>query len=152
VKATDQLPIGEVSRRSGLAPSALRYYEQLGLIRSTRTAGDRRRYPRSVLRRLAVVRTAQHVGLTLDQIRDSLSTLDIDAAPTKRDWSRISQQWRPLLDERIRELEAVRDNLDNCIGCGCLSMRQCLLYNSQDELGAHGSGPRRQVPILDADH
>ena len=152
MKATDQLAIGEVSRRSGLAPSALRYYEQLGLIRSTRTAGDRRRYPRSVLRRLAVVRTAQHVGLTLDQIRDSLSTLDIDAAPTKRDWSRISQQWRPLLDERIRELEAVRDNLDNCIGCGCLSMRQCLLYNSQDELGAHGSGPRRQVPILDADH
>ena len=89
MKPTDQLTIGEVSRRSGLAPSALRYYEQLGLIRSTRTAGDRRRYPRSVLRRLAVVRTAQHVGLTLDQIRDRLSTLDIDAAPTKRDWSRI---------------------------------------------------------------
>lgn len=152
MKPTDQLTIGEVSRRSGLAPSALRYYEQLGLIRSTRTAGDRRRYPRSVLRRLAVVRTAQHVGLTLDQIRDRLSTLDIDAAPTKRDWSRISRQWRPLLDERIRELAAVRDNLDNCIGCGCLSMRQCPLYNRQDELGAHGSGPRRLVPILDADH
>lgn len=152
MKATDQLTIGEVSRRSGLAPSALRYYEQLGLIRSTRTAGDRRRYPRSVLRRLAVVRTAQRVGLTLDQIRDSLSTLGIDAAPTRRDWSRISQQWRPLLDQRIRELEAVRDNLDNCIGCGCLSMRQCLLYNSQDVLGAHGSGPRRQVPILDVDN
>lgn len=151
MKPTDNLAIGEVARRSGLAPSALRYYERLGLIRSTRTAVDRRRYPRSVLRRLAVIRTAQNVGLTLDQIKETLSTLEPDAAPTRRDWARIAQQWRPLLDRRIRDLEAVRDNLDNCIGYGCLSMRQCSLYNNSDELATGGSGPRRQVPILDAD-
>jgi MerR family redox-sensitive transcriptional activator SoxR len=149
VKTTDALTIGEVARRSGLAPSALRYYETLGLIRSSRTAGDQRRYSRSVLRRLAVVRSAQNVGLTLDQIIEALSELDPDAAPTKRQWSRISASWRPLLDQRIRALEAVRDNLDSCIGCGCLSMRQCSLFNPQDELGSRGSGPRRKVPVLD---
>ena len=149
MKTTDVLTIGEVARRSGLAPSALRYYETLGLIRSSRTVGDQRRYPRSVLRRLAVVRSAQNVGLSLDQIIEALSGLDPDAAPTKRQWSRISASWRPLLDQRIRELEAVRDNLDSCIGCGCLSMRQCALFNPQDELGSGGSGPRRKVPVLD---
>ena len=149
MKTTDVLTIGEVARRSGLAPSALRYYETLGLIRSTRTVGDQRRYSRSVLRRLAVVRSAQNVGLSLDQIIEALSDLDPDAAPTKRQWSRISASWRPLLDRRIRELEAVRDNLDSCIGCGCLSMRQCTLFNPQDELGAAGSGPRRKVTVLD---
>jgi MerR family redox-sensitive transcriptional activator SoxR len=149
VKTTDLLTIGEVARRSGLAPSALRYYETLGLIRSSRTAGDRRQYPRAVLRRLAVVRSAQNVGLSLDQILTSLAGLDPDAAPTKKQWSRISAEWRPLLARRIRELEAVRDNLDSCIGCGCLSMRQCMLYNPQDELGEQGSGPRRKVPVLD---
>ena len=149
MKSTDVLTIGEVARRSGLAPSALRYYETLGLIRSSRTVGDQRRYSRSVLRRLAVVRSAQNVGLSLDQIVEALSGLDPDAAPTKRQWSRISASWRPLLDQRIRELEAVRDNLDSCIGCGCLSMRQCTLFNPQDELAAGGSGPRRRVPVLD---
>jgi len=149
MKSTDVLTIGEVAHRSGLAPSALRYYENLGLIRSSRTVGDQRRYSRSVLRRLAVVRSAQNVGLSLDQIIEALSGLDPDAAPTKRQWSRISASWRPLLDKRIRELEAVRDNLDSCIGCGCLSMRQCTLFNPQDELGATGSGPRRKVPVLD---
>ena len=151
MKSTDLLTIGEVSRRSGLAPSALRYYETLGLIRSSRTAGDRRRYPRAVLRRLAVVRSAQNVGLSLEQIASTLSAIDPDAAPTKQQWSRISAAWRPFLDRRISELEAVRDNLDSCIGCGCLSMRQCALYNPQDELGDHGSGPRRKVPVLDDD-
>jgi len=149
MKATDVLTIGEVAHRSGLAPSALRYYETLGLIRSTRTVGDQRRYSRSVLRRLAVVRSAQNVGLSLDQIIEALSGLDADAAPTKRQWTRISASWRPLLDQRIRELEAVRDNLDSCIGCGCLSMRQCSLFNPQDGLGSGGSGPRRKVPVLD---
>jgi len=149
VKTTDVLTIGEVAHRSGLAPSALRYYETLGLIRSSRTVGGQRRYARSVLRRLAVVRSAQNVGLSLDQIIDALSGLDPDAAPTKRQWARISASWRPLLDQRIRDLEAVRDNLDSCIGCGCLSMRQCALFNPQDELGAAGSGPRRKVPVLD---
>ncbi len=151
MKATDLLTIGEVARRSGLAPSALRYYETLGLIRSSRTAGDRRRYPRAVLRRLAVVRSAQNVGLSLDEIVSTLSELDPDAAPTKKQWSRISARWRPLLAQRINDLEAIRDNLDSCIGCGCLSMRQCALYNPQDKLGEQASGPRRKVAILDED-
>jgi MerR family redox-sensitive transcriptional activator SoxR len=151
MKTTDLLSIGEVARRSGLAPSAIRYYESLGIIASTRTAGDRRRYRRSVLRRLAVVRSAQNVGLSLEQVMRSFEGLGPEQAPTKRQWSRISATWRPLLQERIRALEAVRDNLDACIGCGCLSMRQCTLYNPQDELGTRGSGPRRKVPVLDAE-
>ncbi|MFC6236474.1 redox-sensitive transcriptional activator SoxR [Longivirga aurantiaca] len=150
MKTSDLLSIGEVAERSGLAPSALRYYETLGLITSTRTAGDRRRYRRSVLRRLAVIRSAQNVGLALDEIAGSLADLPADTAPTKAQWARISARWRPLLDARIRDLEAVRDNLSSCIGCGCLSMRQCALFNPADELGAQGSGPRRKVPLLDA--
>ena len=151
MRTTDLLSIGEVARRSGLAPSALRYYETLGLITSSRTVGDRRRYPRSVPRRLAVIRSAQNVGLTLDQVTEALAELAPDAAPTKRQWSRISSTWRPLLDKRIADLVAVRDNLDSCIGCGCLSMRQCTLFNPQDELAATGTGPRRKVAILDED-
>jgi len=151
MRTTDLLSIGEVAHRSGLAPSALRYYETLGLITSSRTAGDRRRYPRSVLRRLAVIRSAQNVGLTLDQVIEALAELAPDAAPTKRQWSRISATWRPLLDKRIADLVAVRDNLDSCIGCGCLSMRQCTLFNPQDELATTGTGPRRKVAILDED-
>ena len=150
MKATDLLSIGEVADRSGLAPSALRYYETLGLIVSTRTAGDRRRYRRSVLRRLAVIRSAQNVGLSLEEISASLAGMPVDAAPTKAQWARISAGWRPVLDARIRDLEAVRDNLASCIGCGCLSMRQCSLFNPADELGAQGPGPRRKVPVLDA--
>ena len=149
MKADDLLPIGEVARRSGLAPSALRYYEDVGLISSTRTAGDRRRYRRAVLRRIAVIRSAQNVGLSLEEIAAALSTLDPEGAPTKREWHRISAAWRPLLDARIAALEALRANLDTCIGCGCLSMRQCTLYNPQDELGTQGPGPRRKVVVLD---
>lgn len=150
MKADDLLAIGEVARRSGLAPSALRYYEDVGLITSTRTAGDRRRYRRAVLRRLAVIRSAQNVGLSLEEIAAALSTLDPQEAPTKREWRRISAAWRPALDARIAALEALRANLDSCIGCGCLSMRQCTLYNPQDELGDQGPGPRRKVAVLDA--
>lgn len=149
MKADDLLSIGEVAHRSGLAPSALRYYEDVGLITSTRTAGDRRRYRRAVLRRLAVIRSAQNVGLSLEEIAAALSTLDPEGAPTKREWHRISAAWRPLLDARIAALEALRANLDTCIGCGCLSMRQCTLYNPQDELGTQGPGPRRKVVVLD---
>ncbi|MCA0330484.1 MAG: redox-sensitive transcriptional activator SoxR [Actinobacteria bacterium] len=149
MKADDLLPIGEVARRSGLAPSAIRYYEQLGLVTSTRTAGDRRRYQRSILRRLAVIRSAQNVGLSLDEIAVALAQIPIDAAPTKKQWHRISSLWRPALDRRIEALQALRANLDSCIGCGCLSMRQCLLFNPDDELGAQGAGPRRKVAILD---
>ena len=149
MKADDLLAIGEVARRSGLAPSAIRYYEEIGLVTSTRTAGDRRRYRRAVLRRLAVIRSAQNVGLSLDEIADSLATIPVDAAPTKKEWHRISSLWRPALDRRIEALVALRANLDSCIGCGCLSMRQCLLYNPEDELGSHGAGPRRKVTVLD---
>ncbi|HET7901373.1 MAG TPA: redox-sensitive transcriptional activator SoxR [Candidatus Nanopelagicales bacterium] len=149
MKADDLLSIGEVAHRSGLAPSALRYYEDLGLITSTRTAGDRRRYRRAVLRRLAVIRSAQNVGLSLDEIAAALATLHPEEAPTKREWHRISAAWRPALDARIAALQALRANLDTCIGCGCLSMRQCSLYNPQDELGETGPGPRRKVAVLD---
>lgn len=142
----DELTIGEVSHRSGIAPSALRYYESLGLIASTRTSGDRRRYRRAVLRRLAVVRAAQHVGLSLDEVRVAFGGLAVDAAPTRRQWARMSATWRAGLDERIAELEQVRDNLASCVGCGCLSMRQCALYNVQDVLSASGSGARRLLP------
>jgi MerR family redox-sensitive transcriptional activator SoxR len=146
VNKTQQLTIGEVAARSGLAPSALRYYEDLGLITSTRTAGDRRRYQRSVLRRLAVIRAAQQVGLTLDQIRTALAQFPVDAVPTKAEWARMSAGWRPLLDQRIADLQKVRDNLANCIGCGCLSMKQCSLYNPHDTLASTGSGSRRLFP------
>jgi MerR family redox-sensitive transcriptional activator SoxR len=142
----DLLSIGDVSARSGVAPSALRYYESLGLITSTRTAGDRRRYRRAVLRRIAVIRAAQRVGLSLEQVQQSFSGLGPDAAPTKAQWSRMSASWRPLLQQRIAELEQVRDNLDGCVGCGCLSMQQCSLYNTQDWLSTTGSGARRQFP------
>ncbi|WP_313716798.1 redox-sensitive transcriptional activator SoxR [Arsenicicoccus bolidensis] len=120
---------------------------RLGLIASTRTPGDRRLYERSVLRRLAVVRAGQRVGLTLEEIRASFGSLAPDKAPTRQQWARISRLWAPLLDRRIRELEQVRDNLAGCIGCGCLSMRQCSLYNPQDTLGeGGGQGAQRLLP------
>jgi len=143
VHRNDELTIGEVSRRSGIAPSALRYYESLGLIASTRTSGDRRRFRRAVLRRLAVVRAAQHVGLSLDEVRTAFTGLADYAAPTPRQWARMSETWRAGLDARIAELEQVRDNLASC---GCLSMRQCALYNTQDMLAATGPGARRLLP------
>jgi len=140
------LTIGEVSNRSGLAPSALRYYESLGLITSTRTSGGRRRFTRGVLRRVAVIRAAQQVGLSLDQVRTAFAGIPRDVAPSKRDWTRISAAWQPLLDQRITDLQQVRDNLNNCVGCGCLSMTQCRLYNPRDTLASTGSGSRRLFP------
>ena len=140
------LTIGEVAARSGLAVSALRYYEQVGLIASTRTTGDQRRYRRAVLRRLAVIRAAQQVGLTLEQVSVAFADFPIDAAPSKTQWARISAAWRPLLDQRIADLEKVRDNLANCVGCGCLSMTQCSLYNPKDSLAQTGIGSRRLFP------
>jgi MerR family redox-sensitive transcriptional activator SoxR len=151
VDKTQQLTIGEVAARSGLAPSALRYYEDLGLIASTRTSGDRRRYQRSVLRRVAVIRAAQQVGLTLEQIGAAFTQFPVDAAPTKAQWSRMSAAWKPLLDRRIADLQKVRDNLQNCVGCGCLSMTQCGLYNPQDTLAAAGVGPQRLFPAQATD-
>src|ERR1035437_3132592 len=142
----DLLTIGEVSTRSGLAPSALRYYESVGLIASTRTGGDRRRYRRAVLRRVAVIRAPQQVGLSLEQVRTAFAAFPLDVAPSKKDWTRISGAWQPLLDQRIADLQQVRDNLNSCVGCGCLSMTQCRLYNPQDALSNTGSGARRLFP------
>jgi len=146
VDSRDLLTIGEVAHRSGLAPSALRYYESLGLIRSHRTGGNQRRYTRSVLRRLAVVHAAQRVGLSLDEVCRAFAAFDPEHAPTKREWVALSRRWRPALDARIRELEQVRDGLSMCVGCGCLTMRQCAIYNPQDTLGDTGSGARRIFP------
>lgn len=142
----DLLPIGEVAARSGVAPSALRFYESLGLITSTRTAGDRRRYERSVLRRIAVIQAAQRIGLTLEEIGAAFASLPAYAAPTRREWTRMARPWLDVVERRIAELEKVRDDLDGCIGCGCLSLQRCRLYNPDDVLGADGSGSRRLFP------
>jgi MerR family transcriptional regulator, redox-sensitive transcriptional activator SoxR len=139
------LTIGELSARSGVAPSALRFYEQQGLIRSTRTGGNQRRYERSELRRVSFIRIAQQVGVSLDRIKMALAALPDNRTPTKADWERLSRQWRRDLDERITMLERLRDKLTGCIGCGCLSLQSCALYNPGDELAAEGPGPRRLI-------
>lgn len=137
------LTIGELSERSGVPTSALRYYDRLGLIPADRSAGNQRRYPRSSLRRVAFVRVAQRVGVTLDEIAEALATLPPDRTPTKADWQRLSRVWHERLDDRIDMLVRLRDRLSGCIGCGCLSMKSCQLYNPSDELARHGAGPRR---------
>lgn len=136
------LSIGEVARRSGVAASALRFYEEQGLIRSRRTAGNQRQYLRSTLRRIAFVQAAQRVGLQLSEIKAALDSLPDDRNPTRADWSRLSRTWRGRIDQRIAELERLRDNLDSCIGCGCLSLQRCGLYNKFDELAEQGPGAR----------
>ena len=135
-----ELTIGELSERSGLATSAIRYYEDVGLVRSRRTTGNQRRYQRAMLRRLAFIRTAQRVGLSLDEIETALSTLPSNRTPTKADWTRLSRGWRPRLDSQIAQLERLRDTLDSCIGCGCLSLRRCALNNPEDEVAHRGPG------------
>src|SRR3954452_17777768 len=137
---TEQLPIGEVAHRAGMATSALRYYERLGLIEAARTSGGQRRYPRSVLRRLAFIRAARNVGLSLDEIRDALATLPDARTPTVADWTRLSRTWRQRLDQQIEGLMARRDGLSSCIGCGCLSLRTCVLNNPRDVAGDFGTG------------
>jgi MerR family transcriptional regulator, redox-sensitive transcriptional activator SoxR len=136
------LTIGDFAARSGVAPSALRYYEREGLIRSTRTSGNQRRYLRSELRRVGFIRIAQQVGVSLDEIRDALAALPENRTPTKADWSRLSARWRRRLEERIALMERLRDQLTGCIGCGCLSLQRCQLINPEDKLAATGSGPR----------
>lgn len=135
-----QLTIGQLSARSGVATSALRYYEELGLIASERTAGNQRRYAQAMLRRVAFVRSAQRVGLSLDEVAEALATLPEGRAPTKADWSRLSRSWRPRLEAQIERLERLRDRLDSCIGCGCLSLKTCALNNPGDEVAARGPG------------
>jgi len=138
--STPLLTIGELAARSGVATSALRFYEDQGLISSERSAGNQRRYPRPTLRRVAFVRTAQRVGLSLEEIRAALATLPENRTPTKADWSRLSRAWRPRIDEQIQRLERLRDRLDGCIGCGCLSLRKCALNNPGDEVAPRGPG------------
>jgi MerR family redox-sensitive transcriptional activator SoxR len=129
-----------MSERSGVAPSALRFYESQGLIRSTRNAGNQRRYERNMLRRIAFIRSAQRVGLSLDEIRRALDTLPSHRTPNKADWERLSREWQRRLDEQIAELERLRDKLTSCIGCGCLSLKRCTLSNPDDVLAAEGPG------------
>jgi MerR family redox-sensitive transcriptional activator SoxR len=138
----DRITIGELAARSGMATSALRFYEEQGLISAERTAGNQRVYPRPTLRRVAFIRAAQAVGLTLDEIAGALATLPADRTPVKRDWERLSTAWRDRLDERIVELERLRDGVTGCIGCGCLSLRTCRLINPDDRVSANGAGAR----------
>lgn len=139
----DLLTIGEAAARAGVSVATIRHYESLGLLTSTRTHGNQRRLARSVLRRIAIIQAAQHVGLSLAEIREAFADFPSDHAPTKREWARLARRWRPRLDARITALEHLRDGLDMCIGCGCLSMRQCAIYNPADELAETGPGPRR---------
>jgi MerR family transcriptional regulator, redox-sensitive transcriptional activator SoxR len=139
----DLLTIGELATRSGVAPSALRYYERLGLIRAGRTTGNQRRYERSELRRVAFIRIAQQVGVSLEEIREALASLPESRTPTRADWAKLSVRWRGRLQSRITLLERLRDELTGCIGCGCLSLQRCRLYNPSDELAEEGPGPRR---------
>jgi MerR family redox-sensitive transcriptional activator SoxR len=136
------MTVGEVADRAGVPASTLRYYEREGLIEASRSDGGQRRYHRDVLRRIAFVRAAQRVGLTLEEIKEALASLPSARTPTKEDWSRLSRSWRPRLDARIAELERLRDGLDKCIGCGCLSLRVCQLSNPNDVAAALGAGPR----------
>jgi MerR family redox-sensitive transcriptional activator SoxR len=136
-----ELTIGELAERSGVATSAIRYYEDRGLVWSRRTTGNQRRYERPMLRRLAFIRTAQRVGLSLEEIETALDTLPSNRTPTKADWTRLSRGWRPRLDAQIAQLERLRDTLDSCIGCGCLSLRRCSLSNPGDAVAARGPGP-----------
>ncbi|CRK58832.1 Redox-sensitive transcriptional activator SoxR [Alloactinosynnema sp. L-07] len=142
-KLAETLSIGEVADRSGVPHTALRFYEERGLIHSERTAGNQRRYARAVLRRLAFIRTAQRVGLTLEEIHAALDLLPERRTPTKVDWARLSKTWRSEIDARIDSLERLRDNLTSCIGCGCLSLKTCGLVNSEDRMSNLGPGAPR---------
>ncbi|MEM7207594.1 MAG: redox-sensitive transcriptional activator SoxR [Pseudomonadota bacterium] len=138
----DYLSIGETAKRAGVATSALRFYETKGLIQSTRGIGNQRAYHRSVLRRVSLIKVAQTLGLSLREIQSALAALPAQRTPTARDWQKLSKQWRGDLDRRITELQALRDQLTSCIGCGCLSLKKCALYNPQDKAASLGAGPR----------
>jgi MerR family redox-sensitive transcriptional activator SoxR len=140
---TVDLSVGEVARRSGVAVSALHFYERKRLIRSHRSTGNQRRYDRDVLRRLAIIRMGQELGISLAEIGAQLHDLPDDRVPNKRDWGQLSRRWRETLDRRILLMTRLRDELTGCIGCGCLSLKTCPLYNRNDVLAAQGSGPRR---------
>lgn len=137
------LSVGEVARRSGVAVSALHFYEAQGLLSAERSRGNQRRYRRDVLRRVAFIRAAQMLGISLTEIAQALQQLPQQRTPTKADWTRLSSRWRESLDQRIANLVALRDQLQGCIGCGCLSLKACRLYNPADVLAGQGPGPRR---------
>jgi len=139
------LTVGEVARRSGVTVSALHFYEKEGLIRSMRTSGNQRRYARETLRRVSFVRAAQQVGISLAEVAVALQSLPDGRTPTREDWTRLSSAWRVQLDGKIRQLKLLRDNLDDCIGCGCLSIDRCRLRNPRDKLAVDGPGPVRLV-------
>ena len=140
--AVDLLSIGETARRAGVATSALRFYETRGLIRSQRGPGNQRRYHRATLRRIAIIQVAQTLGLSLAEIAAAFESLPEQRNPTRRDWARLSTRWGRQLDQRIADLQNLRDRLSGCIGCGCLSLTHCALYNADDEASELGSGPR----------
>ena len=141
-RSIHSLSVGQVAERSGVAVSALHFYERKGLIRSVRTNGNQRRYQRDVLRRVAVIKVAQQTGVPLEAVRRALATLPSDRAPTAAEWKRLSASWRADLDRRIKRLTELRDRLGGCIGCGCMSLKVCPLRNPMDELGHDGAGPR----------
>ncbi|MEU3628187.1 redox-sensitive transcriptional activator SoxR [Amycolatopsis coloradensis] len=145
-RLAEHLSIGQVADRSGVPHTALRFYEDKGLISSERSVGNQRRYPRSVLRRIAFIRAAQRVGLSLDDISSALETLPKDHAPTKADWARLSKGWQTELDARIDALQRLRDRLTGCVGCGCLSLRSCGLYNADDQMSRFGPGAGKLRP------
>jgi len=142
-----ELTVGEVARRSGVAVSALHFYESKGLIKSWRNTGNQRRYARDVLRRVALLKVAQKTGIPLEAIRKALRALPGERTPTAEDWKKLSAGWRAELNDRIERLTGLRDQLDGCIGCGCLSLGICPLRNPQDTLGRQGPGPRILDPI-----
>jgi MerR family redox-sensitive transcriptional activator SoxR len=155
VRTTDLLTVGAVAERSGFAPSALRYYERMGLLTAVRTAGGQRRYERSVLRRLAFIRAARNIGLSLEEVAEALASLPAGRTPTKTDWARLSRGWRQRLDDQIAGLQALRNGLDSCIGCGCLSLRRCAISNPGDLAAATGPGaaylPRSLRRVVDGE-
>ena len=141
-KSSQLLSIGETARRSGVATSALRFYETRGLINSQRISGNHRRYHRATLRRIAIIRVAQTLGLSLAEIGSAFDNLPAQRNPTRRDWERLSRRWGQQLEQRIADLQNLRDRLGGCIGCGCLSLNRCSLYNANDAAATLGSGPR----------
>ncbi|MEM8497617.1 MAG: redox-sensitive transcriptional activator SoxR [Pseudomonadota bacterium] len=139
--ADDKWSVGGVAQRCGVAVSTLHFYEQKGLIHSTRNAGNQRRYKPDVLRRVSVIKAAQKMGISLASIKDAFSALPNERTPTMADWRKLSAQWQDELNDRIAYLERLKDRLTGCIGCGCLSMKNCPIYNADDQLAAKGSGP-----------
>lgn len=137
-----RLSVGEVAERTGVSASALRFYEDHGLLHPERTAAGHRRYPAEAIRRVSFIRTAQRVGVSLADIREALNSLPGSRTPTAKDWGRLAAGWKPMLDERIAVLTRLRDDLDGCIGCGCLSMRSCAVWNPDDVAAGLGDGPR----------